>query len=236
MVCSLQVPPTSNQMEHLWFKVELDVLGKTLWPNIVQKLQHKITDQVKVYFLVSWLLLSLISLKDKNKTKQKKHAPFLLFFLHYSLADPFLPYHLTSFLLVYEICFTNEQACSAQKSWEYTGCRQAPGYSLILVTPTNVSVSWGLKCLYFNLLLCIIRSVTYSSVSADNFIGYSLNLFFTQVGNQRTRKTKTEVMLPLLARCRSRSRQHVEQLCCGQEKPPPGLLVVPGSLRTQSSW
>lgn len=42
--------------------------------------------------------------------------------------------------------------------------------------------------------------------------------------------------VPLLARCRSLSRQQVEQLCWGQEKPPPEMLVVPGSFRTQSSW
>lgn len=41
---------------------------------------------------------------------------------------------------------------------------------------------------------------------------------------------------PLLALCKSLSKQQVEQMCWGQQNPPPGLLVVPRSFRTQSSW
>lgn len=52
----------------------------------------------------------------------------------------------------------------------------------------------------------------------------------------RIAESKAEAVLPLLARCRSLSRQQVEQLCWGQQKPPSELLVVPGSLRTQSLW
>lgn len=51
-----------------------------------------------------------------------------------------------------------------------------------------------------------------------------------------THLTGLEKPSPLLALCKSLSKQQVEQMCWGQQNPPPGLLVVPRSFRTQSSW
>lgn len=51
-----------------------------------------------------------------------------------------------------------------------------------------------------------------------------------------THLTVLEKPSPLLALCKSLSKQQVEQMCWGQQNPPPGLLVVPRSFRTQSSW
>lgn len=51
-----------------------------------------------------------------------------------------------------------------------------------------------------------------------------------------TTPSSAEEPLPLLALCKSLSKQQVEQMCWGQQNPPPGLLVVPRSFRTQSSW
>jgi len=58
----------------------------------------------------------------------------------------------------------------------------------------------------------------------------------TQKRNSEELGNKAEAALPLLARCRSLSRQQVEQLCWGQLKPLSEPPVVPGSLRTHSSW
>lgn len=51
-----------------------------------------------------------------------------------------------------------------------------------------------------------------------------------------TTSKSAEKPLPLLALCKSLSKQQVEQMCWGQQNAPPGLLVVPRSFRTQSSW
>lgn len=72
------------------------------------------------------------------------------------------------------------------------------------------------------------------SLISDSFMGRAV---LQQLSIPRlTTSKRAEKPLPLLALCKSLSKQQVEQMCWGQQNPPPGLLVVPRSFRTQSSW
>ena len=75
----------------------------------------------------------------------------------------------------FNICQMSNMMLLGDLNWLAVYHRLIPGRCLLGVTSTNdrnAEESLGLKHIWFLLLLCIIKSVTYSFVSADNFICY----------------------------------------------------------------